>query len=71
MISPKTDGVLLTCPECGGEMRMHASELAIGRMVGCEHCEAELYLSHYRETAQEPAIWRLESYDDDEEQAGG
>ena len=70
MISPQTD-VILTCPECDGEMRLHLSELVAGRMIGCEHCEAELCLSHYREAADQPAVWRLESYDADEELAGG
>jgi hypothetical protein len=69
MISPKTF-ISLTCPECRGEMRLHPGALAIGRLIGCEHCSAELYLSYYGEAVNEPALWRLESYAD-EEQAGG
>jgi hypothetical protein len=60
MISVKLD-VRLICPECGEENLLPRSKLAVGQRVGCEHCEAALRLSHYREIPEEPPIWRLET----------
>ncbi|HSC46548.1 MAG TPA: hypothetical protein VLG68_00515 [Gammaproteobacteria bacterium] len=68
MIAVNLD-VRLPCPECGRDKLLPKTELAIGRLQRCEHCGAELYLSHYREYAHEPALWRLESYAPDEEDA--
>ena len=66
MIAVNLD-VRLTCPECGEDKLLPQAELAIGRLERCEHCGAELYLNHYRESVDEPDLWRLESDAPDEE----
>lgn len=60
MISVKLD-VDLVCPDCGEHNLLPQASLVSGRLVGCEHCGAELFLNHYREYPDEPATWRLES----------
>jgi len=71
MISVKLD-VDLVCPECGEHNLFPHGILAAGKLVGCEHCGAELALSHNRESAEEPPVWRLESTlpDENEKRAG-
>jgi predicted Zn finger-like uncharacterized protein len=51
----------LRCPECDARLRLAETELAAAPRVECKHCGTVAYLSHYREFADEPAAWRLES----------
>ncbi|MGE5624525.1 MAG: hypothetical protein ACM3ZT_03140 [Bacillota bacterium] len=67
MISVKSDPQL-TCPECGEDQAVPEAELAVGYRLHCEHCGAESRLSHYRESADQPPAWRLESLLAEEEE---
>lgn len=71
MISVKLD-VDLVCPECGEHNLFPHAVLVAGKQVGCEHCGAELFLSHDRDYPSEPPVWRLETAapDDNETRAG-
>ena len=51
----------LDCPECGEDVRINLADLGLGRRVRCVHCGVESYLNHYRESLDEPLLWRLES----------
>lgn len=53
--------VRLDCPECGADVRVNLADLGLGRRVRCSHCGVESYLNHYRESLEEPLLWRLES----------
>lgn len=66
MKANKIADVKLQCPECDGSNVFPLAKLVIGLRVRCEHCGTDLRLSHYREIADQPALWRLESLLDEE-----
>lgn len=53
--------VQLACPDCGGLNSLDESELANNRLIKCVHCAEPLLLAHYRERAEDPPVWHLES----------
>lgn len=68
MISVKLD-VDLICPDCGEHNLFARAALVPGKLVGCEHCGAELFLNRYQDYPAEPPVWLLESSQPDDAEA--
>ena len=63
----RPEPILLDCPECSESNLFAEAELVVGRMLPCQHCGAELVLTHDRETPDDPPAWGLELPDDRDE----
>lgn len=62
----------LPCPECNEVNALPLTELVNGREMPCQHCGAIVMLTCYRERADDPPLWHMESssiFDDEKRSA--